>query len=475
MSTEIIEKSRSFSEKLFSNNIRLSGNSYYEHACKVYDILVKNSVKDELTLAASLLHPLCDLNVFDEKIVEKEFGPEITQILKNYVHLKKSKIDKETPRAYNEAFFIQAFFKLSKDMRTLVNRLADKLENLNTSFALKPELRIRAAQKVLYLYSVVAKTVGFRGISNDMENEAFRILKPREYKLLVKSLNIKIHETRSSLEDAHHYIKEILEENEIDAEVTYRYKTIYSIYRKLLLKNLIDKNFIDEIKILNDIAAMRVVVNTVDECYKVEELLNETWDSNINLRKDYIQKPRNSGYKSIHLNYKISKRLNAEIQIRTHEMHEYNEFGPASHLLYKIGDKGYSSLAYKKLLIYTNDNKYWFKDLNLQHMESLDIEAHTKIPFAKQIYCFTPKGDILELPTDASLVDFAYALHTDMGNKCAGGYVNGQYATLDHKLKDGDMVEIKTMKKNNVNQDWLKFVKSTRTRAHIRKALHLTK
>jgi GTP diphosphokinase / guanosine-3',5'-bis(diphosphate) 3'-diphosphatase len=468
---DLIIKARSIAQNMFSNTVRLSGITVYEHTEKVYRILKDNQIEDELTLAAAYLHPLCNDQGFDEKLISKEFGSEIANILSNYVLLKKSKFDRETPRAFNEAFFIQAFLKMSKDMRTLVLRLADKYENLQSCYVLPKELRENSAKKVIYLYATLAKVIGLSKLSRNMENEAFRVLNPREYHAIEKTLNVKKHSAKKPLDDAQNYLQQILAERGIEAKIYTRFKHVYGIYRKLVLSKRYEKNIERSISRIHDTIAMRIIVDTVDQCYEVENILDETWDSDPDERNDYIYKPRPSGYQSLHGLYTLAKNLEVEVQIRTQKMHEFNEFGPASHLLYKIGDKGAQSLAYKKLLDYTNINKFWFKDLNLQALESLDVETQATMPFAKKIYCFTPKGDIIELVKDASVIDFAYGVHTNIGNRAMGAYINHTFVGLDHRLQDGDMVEIKTQKKNNVNPDWLKIAKSPRTRSHIRKAL----
>ncbi len=468
---DIITKAKTFALEVFSQNIRLSKNTDYDHALRVYQILINNQIKDELTLSAALLHPICSQQGYDIKLIENEFGSEVASILSNFVLLKKSKFDKETPRAYNEAFFIQAFLKLSKDMRTLVIRLADKYDNLLSSYVLPRDLRDASAQKVIYLYALLAKVIGLGSLSRQMEDEAFKVINTRDYKLIVKAMNIKIHHAKKLLDDAQKYLIQVLMENGIEAHISTRFKHIYGIYRKLMLSHKYERDLDHAIDKLHDIVAMRIIVDTVEQCYSVENILQNTWDSNAQLRDDYIVKPRPSGYRSLHGVYTISKNLEIEVQIRTKEMHEFNEYGPASHLLYKIGDKGANSPGYKKLQQYTNVNKFWFKDLNLSALETIELKPEKISPFAKKIYCFTPKGDIIELGNDSTVIDFAYALHTDIGNRCSGAYINHVFVPLDHKLLDGDMVEIKLQKKNNVNHDWLKIAKSARTRSHIRKAL----
>ncbi len=466
--TEKIQKAHEFANRKLSLIKRLAGDTFFDHTRRVYEILIQGEVAEETTLVSALLHNIELTEPIQKEILEL-FGEDVLMILKSYQKLANLTIDNTNPT--NEAYAIQAFIKTSGDMRVIAVRIADKIDNVNTSLALGKDQRIASCNKALFFYAPLAKLLGLGLLASQLEDAAFKVLYPGEFYKIDKHLARKEPTLLSSMQEAVTFINDILSENGIESQITCRVKRRYSIFKKLLHYGKTLTNLNQDIKGIYDLAAMRIVVNTIEECYLVEGLLCDLWDRIEHLRDDYIAVPRKAGYQSIHNIFKIGRGMNLEIQIRTHEMHKFSEYGPASHLLYKIGDKGAASLAYKKFMEYTKKNAFWFEELVAWKREDTGFDISSKIPFSKNIYTFTPKRDIVELPKGACLLDFAYALHTDLGNRCIGGFVNKKYVGLDHVLQDGDFVEIKQGPKVNANRDWLKLVRTSRAKECIRKAL----
>jgi GTP diphosphokinase / guanosine-3',5'-bis(diphosphate) 3'-diphosphatase len=467
-----IKLAMGLAKQIHEGHKRISGEDYYNHVYRVYERLCDVGIKDETTLVSALLHQALDVSYELSNEIEVRFGPEVSKIVKNYKKLSNTTIERETPKNYNEKYILQTYINMADDIRTLVVRIADKIDNLSTSLVLPKEKRYSTAKKALYVYSPLARLIGMSKLAVQLENEAFKILEPGEYAKLSKYTNKRVSLIRGTLNDVEKLIKQVFRENNIHAKIQTRVKHLYGIYRKAQYMKSINRdpgNFYENVY---DAAAMRIIVNSVEECYTVENLLKELMGPLPEQRDDYIKNPKRSGYQSIHNIYKISKDMRIEIQIRTQEMHNKNEFGPASHLLYKIGDKDAQSQAVEKFKDYFKENPYWSKDLNYWESEKALAEYKPSTPFSKFVYAFTPKGDIIELPKGSTIIDFAYAVHSKLGDSCIGGFVNGQMVKLTYEIADGDRVEIKTLKnRTKPSTDWLKIVKTARAKNRIRKAL----
>jgi len=315
----------------------------------------------------------------------------------------------------------------------------------------------RVAEKAMYLYSPICQLLGIHRFVVELENEAFKILNPGEYYSIEAYLKKKMSEMEVVLKDTAQFVKEILEEKEIQAKVDYRIKHTYSIYKKMQRYRQ-SKNY-KSLNQIYDLAAMRVLVDSVEQCYLTEDILKQAWGVVSGERDDYILHPKPSGYKSIHNTFVISPTMNLEIQIKTKEMHEENEFGLASHTFYKTGAQLKKSFQ---------ESPDWITDISfIKNKGDLRIDL-----FKKYVYVFTPKGDIKQLPRSATPIDFAYSIHKDLGNACVGVAVNDDFQKLSYELKDGDRVEIKILKHKKLpSPDWLDFVKTRKARDEIKKAL----
>ncbi len=460
-SVELVEKAKDFAQKVHSGHSRLSGENYFWHLHRVAELLEQNGVTDPEIIAGAYLHHVLDLDSTNKQTLLKEFGPGISDIVSEYKRVSDNEISSISPKDYNENVIVQTYLNLIKNPKTLIVRLADKVDNIRSAYVLPKESAKNVAEKAIYLYSPICQLLGLHGFVAELENEAFKILNPGKYYSIAAYLKKKTPEIEANLSDAVTFVSEILTENNIEARIDYRVKHIYSIYKKAVKYH--ETKGTRSLEKIYDIAAMRILVNTVEECYKTEDLLKQAWKYLTEERDDYINKPKPSGYQSIHNTFVVTPTLNVEVQIKTKEMHEINEYGIASHTFYKTGEK-----LKKTLQVDTN----WVKQMSLeQNNGTIDIGF-----FNKYVYVFTPKGDIKQLPRGANLIDFAYSIHKDLGNACVGGTVNGDFQKLTYELKDGDRVEIKVLKHKKVpSSDWIDLVKTRKAKEEIRKALRNSK
>ncbi|MBD3365781.1 TGS domain-containing protein [candidate division WWE3 bacterium] len=466
-----LPQAKKLAEKIYKNKTRLSGETYYEHALEIANRLKKYGIQEEITLITAILHHALDEKKTTAQSEIAEISKEAADLLEKYKRLTKTDIKTESLTTYNERYIMQTFVNLVEDIRVLIIRAVDKLHALENSWALEKEKREEAAQRALYLYAPLAKILGVSKISKDLEDTAFKILYPDKYFKIKKSVQKRSWGTKKIFREVEKFLKEILAEQGIENfKIQYRVKSAYSLHRKVERYKKEGKALGEDLSKIYDLFALRLVLNTVEECYLTENLLAQLWEEIPNERDDYIKNPRSTGYQSIHNAFQIDNDFIAEVQIRTHEMHQQAEFGISSHLLYKIGDKGAKSKAVDKFKKYLQKHPEWFKDLNFWEIAP-DKKYIPKTPFSDNIYTFTPKGDIIELPKGASVVDFAYKVHTEVGNNCAGAFVNGKIVKLDHVLRTGDTVKIKVDKrKRRPSKDWLEFVETRAAKIHINRA-----
>uniref|UniRef100_A0A7C4XIJ1 Bifunctional (P)ppGpp synthetase/guanosine-3',5'-bis(Diphosphate) 3'-pyrophosphohydrolase n=1 Tax=candidate division WWE3 bacterium TaxID=2053526 RepID=A0A7C4XIJ1_UNCKA len=468
---DLIKQAQEYAKIIYKNHYRLSGENVYEHALRVSEKLLKSGIKDEKIIVASLLHQTLGTPNIDKELVCNEisnkFGKDVLEIVKNYHELQTTKISHEGTQGLNDKLIIQTYINLVKDLRVLLIRLADKADNIDTAYALSRELGLKMAGRALYLYAPIARLLQLGNLYKDLENGGFKVLHPNKFYTIEQAVKQKLPQLEAFFSENIPAVQELLKENGIESEINYRIKHIYSIYKKVQKYHLkVDKKNPDFSQIY-DISAMRIIVETLEDCYKAEDLMNQIWEQQLDFRDDYIKTPKPSGYQSLHNVYKTDNGDFIEVQIKTKQMHEFNEFGLASHVFYKIGDK------FKKNL---KDNPDFIKEFSNWKQEQEIDESGSKITqFEAKTYAFTPKGDIIEIPAGGCVVDFAYGVHTSVGNSCSGALVNGQIQKLNYVIKTGDTVEIKTSPtRKKPNRDWLDFVKSERAKTNIRKELRLS-
>jgi GTP diphosphokinase / guanosine-3',5'-bis(diphosphate) 3'-diphosphatase len=456
-----IKKAKEFSLSYLGEKPRYSGESYYEHSLHVYKSLIKTGITDEVMMCGALLH---HVSKETDSLLEKEFGLEVVDIVKGLRKLSEYDIRVSSPKKNNDKYFIQTYLNLTNDIRVLLVRLIDRSVNIKTAYVHPPLLRSEIGEKALYLYAPICRLMGFSSLTSILEDEAFKILYPDHYYNLVKLVDKRKLELKKFFEDAVPFLQTTLKEHNINAEIKTRIKHYFSIYKKALRYQNRDGKTDISYQNINDIAGMRVIVESVEQCYLAEDIIKNVWTEQVAEREDYIKTPKPSGYKSIHNVYSVGPKMNLEIQIRTRQMHEENEFGNASHFFYKIGNK------FKENIL---DNPNWLKEINYWESQTRLLENYEIKHFRDFVYAFTPKGDIIELPRGANIIDFAYYIHTRVGNNCTGGVVNGNIVKIDYEIKDGDRVEIMNTKHpKKPSPDWIKVAKTKKAISMIRKSLY---
>ena len=453
----MIKKAEQFAKKIYKDKYRLSGESLHSHTIRVKDSLINIGVEDENILVASLLHHVISDNMNKHLVtIEKEFGKKIKKILKDFDKISNLPINIDSPNNVNKDYVIQTYLNLSNDLNVLLILLADKVQGSKTLHALDHEARLHSANRSLHIYAPICKLVGLSEFATELEKNAFRTLYPSEFYKIRNTLRQGSLMTRNYLKNIKDLLTEHLIEKGINARISFRIKSEYSLFNKAL--HYKENNKFTDYSDINDVAALRIIVDTVEQCYVVEDLLKELWEMDPDERDDYIENPKPAGYRSIHDVFYVEKDFPLEIQIRTEEMHEENEFGNASHLFYKHGDK------FKK---YLQKNPDWLKTLDYKQAKEVSELQH----FSDKVYPVTPKGDIIELPRGSSILDFAYDIHEEMGNRCVGGFVNGDIKKFSYKVQDGETVEIRISNKDNVSRDWLNIVVSPKAKKCIRRVL----
>jgi GTP diphosphokinase / guanosine-3',5'-bis(diphosphate) 3'-diphosphatase len=452
----IVDKAKEYAKKFHKGHTRVSGKTYYEHLDKTASALQKYNVNDEILLASVYLHHILSFDETKESELLDLFGTEVVKLLKEYRKFATPALKDISLNEQTQKVVIPMYFNLVEDPRALIILIADKAESIKTAHLLTQEHAHRAANKAIHVYAQLARLLGLFEYVKDLENNAFKIIDPFNYYLINHYIRSREEKINKTFADISKVLFEILEENNIKAHVDFRTKHLYSVYRKLLKYQKKDEKA--DISKIFDIAAMRIIVDTVENCYSTEGILKELWDEIQDQRDDYIQHPKASGYKSIHNVFKVESDLHFEIQIKTQDMHHENEFGRASHTFYKMGELTKGGLK---------DNPTWIKEVNFVETGG-NIKTNQ---FADFVYVFTPKGDVIELPKGSNLIDFAYAIHKEIGDTAVAGLVNGEYQRLNFKPKTGDTVEIqRSSSKKSQSSDWVKEVKTGRARIQIRRA-----
>lgn len=443
-----------FSQSAHSGQFRKSGEPYISHPVAVAKILSELHL-DAVTLAAALLHDVVeDTSILKEEISER-FSAPVAELVDGVSKLDR--IEFQTQADVQAENFRKMLLAMAQDVRVILIKLADRLHNMRTLEVMRPEKQNRIAKETLEIYAPIAHRLGLENIYQELQELGFRFSHPNRYKVLVKASKAARGNRREVVGKILDAIKQRLQEVGLDAVVTGREKHLYSIYKKMVEKQL---SFSDVL----DIYGFRVIVKDVSSCYVALGALHGLYRPIPGKFKDYIAIPKANGYQSLHSTLLGPYGLPIEIQIRTHEMHHIAETGVASHWLYKSTDTEVNDLHLK-----TNQ---WMKSLLetlSDSFDSLEFLEHLKVDlFPGEVYVFTPQGKILALPRGATAVDFAYAVHTDIGNCCVAARINGENAPLRTRLKSGDRVEIVTAPAAKPNPAWLSYVATGRARSSIR-------
>ncbi|MBI5968289.1 MAG: bifunctional (p)ppGpp synthetase/guanosine-3',5'-bis(diphosphate) 3'-pyrophosphohydrolase [Deltaproteobacteria bacterium] len=451
--SSLIEKAYVFSAKVHQGQVRLSGEPYLTHPLEVAAILADMKM-DIYTVATGLLHDTVEDTYATWDEIKQTFGLEIATLVDGLTKISKITLTShEEQQAEN---FRKMLLAMAKDIRIVLIKLADRLHNMRTLGFLSPENQVKIAQETLDIYAPLANRLGIDRIKTELEDLSFRYLHPEEFNKLVREVAWKKEEREKYIREVSSIISEKLSSYGLGGKVSGRPKHFYSIYKKMKAQNV-------EFEQVYDVIAFRIILNTVKDCYEALGILHSLWKPVPGRFKDYIAMPKANGYQSLHTTVIGPYGERVEIQIRTEEMNRTAEEGIAAHWQYKegkvIAPKDSKQFAWVRQLL------EWQQDLRdpREFLETVKIDL-----FPDQVYVFTPKGDVKQLPVGSTPVDFAYTIHTQIGQQCVGAKVNGKIVPLRYQLKNGDIVEIITAPGHQPSKDWLKFVKTSRARTKIR-------
>ena len=446
----LIEKAYNFAQKSHEGQLRKSGDPYFLHVATTGRNLADLGMGSKV-ISAGLLHDVLeDADVTEEELT-KEFGSEIVGMVEGVTKLGKVKYKGIERNVENLRKF---FISVAKDLRVLVIKLANRLHNIETLEHVRPDKQKRIALETLEIYAPLANRLSMGRLKGELEDAAFKFAYPKEYEDVKKLLAEKKDAEEKYLIEVKDKIEEKLKEAKIkNYKIDYRQKHLYSLWKKLQRYDM-------DIEKIYDIIALRVIVNSVVDCYHILGIIHGEWTPVPNRIKDYIASPKTNGYQSLHTTIFTGTGGIVEIQIRTHEMHEKAENGIAAHFMYKEKNTIPKELEWINQLHELNTEEK--KENPEKFLKTIKMDF-----FNDRVFVFTPKGDIIDLPEDSSVVDFAYAIHTDVGDHTQGAKVNGKNAALNTRLKNNDIVEIQTNKNAKPSSKWLDFTKTSLARKRI--------
>ena len=453
---ELIKKAYLTAATMHNGQLRKSGEPYIIHPVETAKILAQLGM-DEQTIVAGLLHDVVEDTPYTEEQLTEEFGSEVTLLVDGVTKLGNLVFEtKEEAQAENMR---KMFLAMSKDIRVLIIKLSDRLHNMRTIDYMPPNKIKEKCRETLEIYAPLANRLGMFNMKFELEDIALKHLEPEFYSNLAKQINQRKEEREQQINKIIEQLKGALDKLNIHYEVKGRSKHFYSIYRKMRDKH----KQLDEIF---DLMAVRVLVDTVKDCYAVLGVVHTMWRPIPGRFKDYIAMPKSNMYQSLHTTVFGDDEHPFEIQIRTYEMHQIAEYGIAAHWKYKEGIK---SDQEEGKLAWLRQTLEWNKDMDdsKEFMETLKMDL-----FSNQVFVFTPAGKVIELPAGSTPIDFAYKIHSAVGNKCIGAKINGKMVPIDHVLENGNIVEIITSANSKgPNIDWLKIAKSSNARNKIRQWL----
>ncbi len=453
---DLLNKAYVFAMKAHGSQTRHSGDPYFAHPLEVAGILT-NLRLDTSTIVTALLHDTIEDThaTYDE--ISDAFGGEVAKLVDGVTKLSQLELTSETSKQAEN--FRKLLVAMSKDVRVLLVKLADRLHNMRTlNFVPKEDKRRRIAQETMDIYAPLAGRMGMQEIREELEDLSFQELNPAARKSVLKRLEFLRSESGDIIERIARALKKELVDSDIDAEVFGREKRPFSIWRKMETKAI-------SFEQLSDIIGFRVIVPEVEDCYRAVGVLHRTWAAVPDRFKDYISTPKRNDYRSLHTTVIGPEKQRVELQIRTHEMHQVAEMGVAAHWSYKDRVNGLSG---------ANGNPFrWLRDIvqMLEHGGSAEeFLEHTKLEmFQDQVFCFSPKGELIALPRGATPIDFAYAVHTELGDSCVGAKINGRHMPLGTRLRNGDGVEIIRTKMKGPLPAWESMVATGKARSAIRR------
>ena len=455
LNPETLTKAYQFALKAHRTQKRDEGVPYIVHPVAVADILSELKL-DSATIATGLLHDTIEDTHATYDTIKEEFGQEVADLVDGVT--KISQFQKKAGENSNAENFRKLILATSKDIRVLLVKIADRLHNMRTiTFVKNKDKQIRKAKETMEIYAPLADRMGMNRIRDELEDLSFQVLNKEARELIKKRLDEIKEDRTTSFKSISFEFSDLLNQNKINAQIFGREKTPFSIWRK------VQKNRVS-LEQITDIMGFRIILDNIEHCYRTLGLFHSKWHCIPGKFKDYISSPKINKYQSLHTAIIGPNKRPIEIQIRTMPMHEFAEIGVASHWKYKSSEK-FNSLTWKEY--------DWLKDL-VEIIEKNENPEHyfeyTKLQmFQENVFCFTPKGSLIKLPKDATPIDFAYAVHTKIGDSAIGCLINGREDQLQSNLKNGDIVEIITSKKVSPSLHWLPVTKTGKARAAIRR------
>lgn len=452
-----LNRAYTFALKVHGSQKRESGEAYFSHPVAVAAILTEYKL-DSATIMAALLHDTVEDTAASYEDIAALFGDDVALLVQGVTKLDKLQVKSEASKqAENFQKFVLA---ISEDIRVLLIKLADRLHNMRTLGVRRPEKQTKVARETMEIYVPLAERIGMQNLKDQLEDWSFKFLHPEAYESISTRLSFLKKQGKDQVAQIMEQLQNDIAEHGIKGEITGREKRPYSIWRKMKKQNIAFEQ-------VCDVMAFRIVVDTVEECYQTLGVINTKYPMIPGRYKDYISTPKPNGYKSLHTGVIGPLNQRIEVQIRTEEMHQVAEYGLAAHWEYKQG-------------VHRDGKQYrWLRDLLdlMQHCsDPNEFLEHSKIAmYQDQVFCFSPKGDLITLPKDATPIDFAYAVHSHVGDKCVGAKINGKIKPLRTILQNGDQVEILTAKNQTPSPEWERIAVTSKARANIRRFLRMQK
>ena len=452
-----LNRAYTFALKVHGSQKRESGEAYFSHPVAVAAILTEYKL-DSATIMAALLHDTVEDTAASYEDIAALFGDDVALLVQGVTKLDKLQVKSEASKqAENFQKFVLA---ISEDIRVLLIKLADRLHNMRTLGVRKPEKRVKVARETMEIYVPLAERIGMQNLKDQLEDWSFKFLHPEAYESIDARLSFLKKQGKDQVAQIMEQLQQDIAEHGIKGGITGREKRPYSIWRKMQKQNI-------PFEQVCDVMAFRIVVDSIEECYKTLGVINTKYPMIPGRYKDYISTPKPNGYRSLHTGVIGPLNQRIEVQIRTEEMHQVAEYGLAAHWEYKQG-------------VHRDGKQYrWLRDLLdlMQHCsDPNEFLEHSKIAmYQDQVFCFTPKGDLITLPKDATPIDFAYALHSHIGDRCVGVKINGKIKPLRTTLQNGDQVEILTAKNQTPSPEWERIAITSKARANIRRFLRMQK